>query len=442
MNINILDKILNIDLNEDNDDDDEDDDDDHGLNTEQLKAFNEIKNGNNVFLCGQAGTGKSYCLTEVKKWAKQNQIYYGITATTGSSGILIGGTTIHSFLGIGIGNKSAKDLANYVIQKKPFVYNRLKRLNLLIIDEISMMDSHLFDTISTFLGIIRGNNKPFGGIQFVICGDLYQLPPIQNKHCFKSTVWPNLNITTIELTESQRHKEDLEFVKILSELKKGICSDSTLEILKATKDNIFPSDITPTILYTKNIDVDSLNKEKYDELILKGSRSFEYKLKLSSESAKGWSQSCKIPESVQICEGAQVVLTWNIDLDAGLCNGSRGVVTNVGLNGVTVKFMSGLTTLITYNKVENEDNKKTWISFMPLRLAYAITVNKSQGMTLDCAIIHFDQYVNENNSFIYGRAYTALSRVRNINCVKLINVSAALFKAHPDVIEFINSQVN
>jgi len=301
------------------------------------------------------------------------------------------------------------------------------------------MDSYLFDLISIFLGIIRGNNKPFGGIQFVICGDLYQLPPIQNKHCFKSTIWPLLNITTIELTESQRHKEDLEFVKILSELKKGICSNETLDILKATKDNVFPSDITPTILYTKNIDVDTLNKEKYDELILKGSRSFEYKLKLSSESAKGWSQSCKIPDSVHICEGAQVVLTWNIDLEAGLCNGSRGIVIDVGLNGVIVKFMSGLTTLITYNKVENDDNKNTWISFIPLRLAYAITVNKSQGMTLDCAIIYFDKNVSENNSFIYGRAYTALSRVRNINCIKLINVTAELFKAHPDVIEFLNS---
>jgi ATP-dependent DNA helicase PIF1 len=414
------------------------------MNAEQLKAFNEIKDGNNVFLCGQAGTGKSYCLKEVKIWAKTKGLHYGITATTGSSSILIGGTTINSFLGIGIGNKPAQELANYVMQKKQFVYNRLKRLNLLIIDEISMMDSQLFDTISIFLGIIKGNNKPFGGIQFVICGDLYQLPPIQNKHCFKSAVWPILNIVTVELIESQRHKEDLEFVKILSELKKGNCSDETLTILKATKDNVFPSDITPTILYTKNMDVDILNKEKYDDLISKGSRSFEYKLKLSSESTKGWAQSCKIPDSVHICEGAQVVLTWNIDLEAGLCNGSRGVVVDVGINGVIVKFMSGLTTLITYNKVENEDNKNIWISFMPLRLAYAITVNKSQGMTLDCAIIYFDKNntsFNENNSFLYGRAYTALSRVRNINCVKIINVSAELFKAHPDVIEFFNTEL-
>lgn len=406
------------------------------MNKEQQKAFDKIKEGSNVFLCGQAGTGKSYSINHIVKWARENGLYYGITATTGSSGILIGGTTVNSYLGIGIGNKSAKELFNTIKLKKKFVYNRLLRLQLLIIDEISMMDSQLFDLISELLGLIKGNNLPFGGIQILLCGDLFQLPPVKNKHFFKSVSWPTLDIQTIELLESQRHKDDVAFIQILESLRRGICSKETIKLLKSTRNNIFADDIEPTILYTRNVDVDELNLQKYEELIRNGARSFEYPLKLSTEPIRAWAQSCKIPDMCKLCVGAQVVLTWNIDLELGLCNGARGIVMDIGLKGVTVKFMSGLTTVIKYNRVKEDNNENTWIEFMPLRLAYALTINKSQGMTLDCAIICFDKDVNYESDFMYGRAYTALSRVRNLKNLRLINVTSELFRAHPDVLEF------
>lgn len=407
------------------------------MNAEQTKAFERVKKGENVFITGSGGVGKSYCLGEIIKWARSSGFNIGVTATTGAAAILIKGTTVHSYLGIGVPrDKTPQQLADAIKYKKRFVYNRLLKLEILIIDEISMMDSKLFDTINLLLRIIKGNNLPFGGVQLVICGDLFQLPPIENNFFFKSEVWPIMDIQLVELIESQRQKNDIVFQNILRKIRLGECDEDILKTLKQTKHNQF--DIMPTVLYTKNIDVDKVNTDKYDELVNKGARSFDYHLKTSSEGAKVWANSCKIPDICRVCVGAQVVLTWNIDIESGLCNGTRGVITDVGVAGVTVKLLSGQVTMITYNRVESDDDKNNWMMFMPLRLAYALTVNKSQGMTLDSVIVHLDKNTT-NVNFLYGRSYTALSRVRDLKSLQIINVSLGSFVAHPDVIEFYNN---
>ena len=411
------------------------------LTQEQQKAFDIVTgDGKNLLLQGPGGGGKSYTIKQIIAWARSQGIQYGVTATTGSAAILIGGTTIHSFLGIGLGNKSPQELAEVVKTRKKFVYNRLRRLQLLIIDEISMMDATLLDVVSQFLSIIRGNNMPFGNVQIVFSGDMFQLPPVKGKFFFKSDIWTTMkndaHIAVVELTESQRHKDDLVFMKMLMELRWGKCTPEIVETLKKTKENVFDNEIEPTLLYSRNVDVDNINQEKYEALVKSGARSFEYKLSCSSEAAKLWAQSSKIPDVCQMCIGAQVVLTWNVSLEEGLCNGSRGVVIDVGLGGVFVKFMNGKTVLISSIQVENEDCKHTWIRFMPLRLAYAITINKSQGMTLDCAIIVLDKNMAGNVDFYYGRAYTALSRVKSLQHVWIKHATMESFVAHPDVIEF------
>ena len=275
------------------------------MNAEQQEIFDVVKDGKNVLMLGMGGVGKSFTLHEIIQWANGRRIVSGVTATTGSAAILIQGTTLHSFLGIGLGTKTPVELADLVKTKKRFVYNRLRRLELLAIDEISMLDANLFDLISIFLGIVRDRqNVPFGGLQLILCGDLFQLPPVHGKFFFKSEVWPTMDIKIIELKESQRHKDDIEFMNILSELRQGKCTLEILKILKNTKHNVFPEDILPTLLYSKNMDVDSLNESKYNELIKTGARSFEYKLTYSSDVGKMWAQSCKIPESVKMCVGA------------------------------------------------------------------------------------------------------------------------------------------
>lgn len=403
------------------------------MNTEQRKAYDVVCAGKSLFLTGLAGTGKSFTLKHILYYCKAAKLKYGITATTGSAAFLIGGSTIHSFLGIGLGNKSAREIAYYIKYKREYIYNRLRKLDILIIDEISMMDSELFDLISDFLKIVRESVKPFGGLQLVLCGDLFQLPPVKNGYFFKSKIYEELDMKTIELMESQRHKDDLDFIKMLQELRWGRASSDMIATLKCSVNNKFEGDIMPTMLYSKNVDVDEVNKQAYGELLNKGSRSFKYKMEYADMKGQGWAQSCKIPEYVDLCEGAQVVLTWNINVEEGLVNGARGVVQSVSMTSVTVEFMTCVTK-IEFQKITQDDDKNVWVRFMPLRLAYALTINKSQGMTLDCAIVVLDEF--SNKEFMYGRAYTALSRVRNLKCIQIHNVKAASFIAHPDVLEF------
>ena len=403
------------------------------MNTEQTTAYDVFCDRQNLFLTGLAGTGKSYTLKHILNYCKLAKLKVGVTATTGSAAFLIGGTTIHSFLGIGLGNKSARELAWFVKYKKPYIYNRLKKLDVLLIDEISMMDSDLFDLISDFLKIVRESPKPFGGLQLVLCGDLFQLPPVKNGYFFKSHVFEDLELRTIELKESQRHKEDLEFIKMLTELRWGRASHDVIESLKKTVENSFEGDISPTMLYSRNIDVDEVNKQAYEDLIGKGARSFNYKTRYADAKAQAWAQSCKIPEFIDLCEGAQVVLTWNLKVEDGLVNGARGVVKTVGMTSVTVEFMTCIEK-IEFQEISQEDDKNIWVKFMPLRLAYALTINKSQGMTLDCAVVVLDEF--SNRDFMYGRAYTALSRVRNLRSIQIHNVHPNSFVAHPEVLEF------
>lgn len=408
------------------------------MNEEQNYAFSLVKNGNSLFLTGEAGVGKTYLLKQIISWAKKNKKNIGVTASTGTAAILLNGTTIHSFLGIGIGSKSPEKLADHVIKNKKFIYNRLQKLDILIIDEISMISDKLLDLISEFLSIIRNDSRRFGGLQFVLSGDCFQLPPYEDELFFKSKIWSIIDndIEYINLTQSYRHKDDLDFINILRKLRWGKCDKETVNILNATKNNIFDESIKPTLLYSRNIDVDTINKKEFDKLIESNNlEATSFPLITSSESATNWAKICKIPETCILAPGAQVVLTWNYDLERGLTNGARGVIESINELGIVVKFMNGKLALINYFKVENEDNKNIWIKFMPLRLAYALTINKSQGMTLDCAIIVLDKE-GYNGKFGYGRAYTALSRVRNLKCIQIHNASERAFTCHPDVAEF------
>lgn len=408
------------------------------MNEKQKEALQKVVDGENVFLTGEAGVGKTHVLKHIIAWAKRKNKKIGITASTGSAAILIRGTTIHSFLGIGLGTSTPEKLASHVRTKKKNVFNRLLALQLLILDEISMVSDRLLDLISEFLSIIRDDPRPFGGLQVVFSGDCFQLPPCEGELFFKSKAWISLesNISFVNLIESYRHKEDLEFTHILRKLRWGNCDESIIKILKQTVDNIFPSDISPTLLYSKNIDVDTINDYEFKKLIQdKNSVPHTFPLSTSSDAAQLWAKTCKIPASCSLAPGAQVVLTWNYDLDRGLINGARGVVEEIDALGVVVKFINGTKALIDYVTIENEDNKNMWIKFMPLRLAYALTINKSQGMTLDCAIIVLDEK-GYSGKFGYGRAYTALSRVRNLKCVQVHNVTKNAFICHPDVAKF------
>jgi ATP-dependent exoDNAse (exonuclease V) alpha subunit len=403
------------------------------MNQAQLETFNLVKSGNNIFITGAAGCGKSFTLEKIINWAKNDKKYQiAVTASTGCASYLIRGRTIHSYLGIGIGKKTAKELAMNVKSKKPYIVSKLKNLDILIIDEISMINSELLDKISDFLCIIRGSDKPFGGIQIILSGDYCQLPPVSGKYSFHADIWKKADIKISTLTEQMRQNNDEEFRNILEELRWGGCKNEIYNRLKKTKKTTFINGITPTVLYSMNIDVDKINDLKYKTLVDEGAETHTYKRKNpSSISTKAWVDSYKIPEIIELCVGAQVVLTWNISQDNGLINGSRGVIIELTAIGPKVRFLSGLEMVIESFTIKSEECDDIWVSFIPLKLAWASTIHKCQGMTLDAVVIDLGESI-----FEYGQAYTALSRARNLESVMILAISKNSFKTHKDVLNF------
>jgi hypothetical protein len=405
------------------------------LNYEQQSALKHFKLGKNIFLTGPAGTGKSVTLNKIKEYCVENKFKFGITASTGTAAFLLGGKTLHSFLGIGLASESAEDLFKNVRYKLPQIASKLRELKVLIIDEISMIDAALLDKISEYLQWMRKIYNPFGGIQVVLTGDFCQLEPVNGEYCFKSKVWEPLNLKIVYLTKLIRQDGDCKFQNILSKLRYGKCSQKTFELLSSLSKTKF-GEIKPTILYPRNFDVDKINKMESEKLIKSGAKNETYKIELpfsakSKEKTERWIKSLDIPDSVLLCVGDQVVVTVNIDQDNGIVNGTRGVVIDVRYKNVIIKNIDGKLLEIKYHKSINVEDSNVHVSYIPLKLAYALSIHKSQGMTLDAIEIDIGSKI-----FAAGQAYTALSRAKNLNSVKVKSISKTSFIINNDVLEF------
>lgn len=403
------------------------------MNSKQTEAITRVQSGENIFLTGPAGTGKSYTLHKIIEWAKESNIDIGITASTGQSAYLLKGRTIHSFLGIGLATKSISELISALKKWNFQQYEYLQsKLRILIIDEISMINDELLDFISEYLSKIRGCELPFGGCQVVLTGDFCQLPPVNGKYCFISATWKRANISTVLLEELIRQDGDTIFQTILQELRWGRCSDETLAILNSHKETEFHNGIIPTKLYSVNVDVDKINKREYDALVDAGAPTKLYKTRYSLHThCKKWAESVKIPDAVELCIGAQVLVTWNIGRDSQIFNGTRGVISYLGEKAVVIRLENGKEAAIEFMKMGCEFIEDIKVMFMPLKLAYALSIHKSQGMTLDAVEIDLGSSI-----FEYGQAYTALSRARNLPSIKIIDVKAKSFKTHKIVKKF------
>lgn len=402
------------------------------MNPEQQYAYDHIIRGNSVILTGAAGTGKTYVLNKIIKWAHENKRDMGVCAMTGAAALLIGGRTLHSFLGIGLGAKPASELAAATRYKRKHICTKINKLALLIIDEVSMLSSELFDKICEYLQILRRNTKPFGGVQVIFCGDFAQIPPIEGEFCFKSAIWQAMNLEKITLQKQVRQANDPQFQDILSSLRWGICNQEIIDTLRATKSNVFKDGITPTTLYAKNVDVDTINQRYYQELTRRGAQEHRYNTKPANNTAsKSWMVASKIPEFVTLCVGAQVMCTSNLPETTGIVNGSRGVVVELRASGPKVKFACGKTMVVEMIRKECEDSDDIFVMMLPLRLAWAITLHKSQGATLDAVKVNLGSSI-----FEYNMGYTGLSRVRDLSSVCIEEVLPNSFRTHPEVLEF------
>ena len=406
------------------------------MNNDQKIAFDAVLSGKNIFITGSAGTGKSFLITSIISWAHSTDKNIGITSSTASSAVLIRGKTLHSFMGIGLANKDACELARDIIIKKKLILSKLRSLDILIIDEISMVDSRLLDKISEILQILRKKDKPFGGVQVVFTGDFCQLKPVNgDDFAFQSKAWTSSNITTVMLTKQMRQVNDDTFAKILEELRFGACSDETLSTLKKLSKTQFEGDILPTVLYAKNVDVDEINRKKYEALVQSGASSRKYSTDVSSHPyAKSWMDSNKLPENIEICIGAQVVVTANIDPDNHIVNGSRGIVVSLGKTGPNVKLVDGRTVTISKFKFTAEDDERLHAKYIPLKLAWSMTIYKSQGMTIDRMILSLDFQMNCGAP--HGIGYVGLSRSKSLDSVRLLHVKKSSFRCDSDVKKF------
>lgn len=400
------------------------------LNEKQLIVVNNVLNGLNIFLTGPPGTGKSYVLKEIiykYKLLKKKNIF--ITATTGCAAVNINGITLHSLFGI----KPNININNYVnkLLKLKFdnsIYKQIFFIDFLIIDEISMLDDKLCDNIDFILKKIKNNNKPFGGIQILFVGDFFQLAPVENTYCFNSKSWKELNPLLIELTEPIRHNNDMAFNIILSKLRYGIINEKIYNILKLLENNVFDNDIIkPTILYPNNIDVDKINNDNLNLLINNNNKFKTYYAEFKNVNKNN-------NYNVLLSENAQIMVTRNISINDKLINGTRGIIISLKEKSVIINTQNGIYEINYY--IDYIDNNKTkFIKFLPLKLAYAISIHKSQGSTIDKLKIDIG-----NNIFANGQAYTALSRAKSLKDIQIININYNSFKTDINVIKWYNLQ--
>jgi ATP-dependent DNA helicase PIF1 len=405
------------------------------FSTQQLAAVDAFGKGRNLFLTGSAGCGKTATLKEICARAKKTGIKMGITSTTGSSAILIGGRTIHSFLGIGLGQKSAEELALWAKQKSKHIVKMLRALHALVIEEVSMMDAVLFQKVSRYLSIIRECDAPFGGLQIVLIGDFCQLPPVSKSasFCFNSMAWEELAMDVVLLTTQFRQKDDTEMQAVLDEVRWGTCSDETLakiQSFQVTESN----GVQPTQLFSNNVDVDNINETAFAKHVDATKEAVKvYKATYGSNElgSRSFMTSSKVPEEVKLCVGAQVVVTWNVNQAAGIVNGTRGTVSSMldTGTGIVVKLKNGIEYPIEMITIKGSASMVS-ITYLPIRLAYAITIHRAQGMTLDSVIVDLSKV------FESGQAYTAISRVRDRNSITVTGVDKSSFKLHPQVLAF------
>jgi ATP-dependent DNA helicase PIF1 len=428
------------------------------LNEDQRAAFVAVQAGTNIFLTGPAGAGKSFLVRRIVDWAQSNHKEIAVTALTGCAAILLGNKakTLHSWAGIGLGRESADVLAANIL-KNPRTKKRWKKTEILIIDEISMMTPELFEKLDIVGKRVRANARPWGGLQLILCGDYFQLPPvtkgisgeiaIPGRFAFESPAWKAAHLKPVILSKIER-QTDAAFQKLLNECRIGAPSSETIMLLKSRQGLDWKANmIRPTLLFSRNADVDSIN-EKNIGALKKPLRIYEARTEIvpppedpGLEIPTGehlerlitkLDNDANYTPHLELCVGAQVMLLVNLDLDAGLANGSRGVVVDFRGDGIPiVQFLHGDPIAVEYHGWQSNDCAAINRYQIPLRVAYAITIHKSQGATLDCALVDIGA-----STFEYGQAYVALSRVRNLESLYVWNLTPSKIMAHPTVTSF------
>lgn len=399
----------------------------------QDKALEILKSGANVFLTGEPGAGKTYTINQFCDWAHDEFKNVAMTASTGIAATHINGKTIHSWSKIGRRERiTDRDIEE--IMSSDYAVRQMVTAKILVIDEISMIEGQTLNNIDEILRHVRGTvftQIPFGGLQVVFVGDFFQLPPVAKgkktfQFAFESDAWKAANPTVCYLTEQHR-QSDAQFLDILTAFRQGKLSDKDKKVLTAER---IVDEEGSTKLFTHNDDVDELNENKLAEI---DSPEREFRMEEEGQDfiVQILKKNCISPELLKLKIGALVMFTRNNQPD-GFVNGTQGRI--VGWDGKwpvvhTTQGVEVIAKPMEWSMKRVDDSIEGSIRQIPLKLAWAITVHKSQGMSLDAAIVDL------SGCFEFGQGYVAISRVRTLEGLQLVGVNPKAFKLHPRVVD-------
>lgn len=401
----------------------------------QKTALEILKMGYNVFLTGPAGSGKTYVLNQYIKYLKSKDVSVAVTASTGIAATHLNGKTIHSWSGLGVRDKLDEKSLKRIYHKKQ-LKNNIRRTKTLVIDEISMLHAGQLDMVDMICKYMRESGLPFGGMQVIFCGDFFQLPPVQKENrveasfAYTSRVWNEMDVKACYLDEQHRQKDD-DLMRILNDIRQNSVSDKTRKIVNSCRDKIFFGNTQSAKLFTHNVDVDHINERELKRI---PGKVLAYNMRTFGKKnlVEYLRKSCLAPERLLLKKGARVMFVKN-NFEEGYANGTMGQV--IGFQKESkmpvIRTNSGRKIIAgaAVWEMEEDGDVIANIKQIPLRLAWAITVHKSQGMSLDAAEIDLSK------SFEYGMGYVALSRVRSLSGLSVLDVNEMAFQVRTEALE-------
>ncbi|KAL0099689.1 hypothetical protein PUN28_019828 [Cardiocondyla obscurior] len=401
------------------------------LTEEQACVLNMVLSGKNVFFTGSAGTGKSFLLRKII-----SALPPAVTMATASTGVAachIGGITLHQFAGIGLGTGTKERCIQ--LASRPSAVSIWRKTKHLVIDEISMVDSDFFDKIEEVARHVRRTDRPFGGIQLILCGDFFQLPPVSKtddtaKFCFQSEAWQKCVHFNFELQTVHRQKDEA-FIKVLNSIRIGRVTDDIVNILKETaKQKIEGNGVLATRLCSHVKEADEINEFQLNEL--KGESKIFTALDSDNSMTSILDQQLTVPGKLILKLGAQVMLLKNINLNSGLVNGARGVVIDFKNDIPVIQLRNGSRYDAKMEKwtIKTSSGAFVYRKQIPLKLAWAFSIHKSQGLTLDCVEMCLARVFNA------GQSYVALSRAQSLQSLRVLEFNSQQVWANTTVLEF------
>ena len=389
--------------------------------------------GESVFLTGPPGAGKTYVLNVYVKRATKAGKTVAVTASTGIASTHIGGTTIHSWSGLGIRDQlGARDRQQLAGNAK--LVKRYNATDVLVIDEVSMLHGHRLDMVNEVCKLLRKSDQPFGGLQVILVGDLFQLPPVTRgseiaDFIHESAAWRELEPQICYITEQHRQQRD-GLLELLEAMRGGELETYHEELINERIGKRPEADQPVTRLYAHNVDIDTVNQRHLNSL-QEETHEYEMTTKGSAAKVEQLRRSVLAPETLELKVGAEVMFVAN-NPSGGFVNGTRGQVVDFRDDQPVVQLTNKRTIKVTPHswKLEEDGRVRAEVAQLPLRLAWAITIHKSQGMSLDAAEIDLSK------SFTPGMGYVALSRIRSLDGLYLSGINTMALRMHPSIYEF------